>query len=112
MPASKIAILTLSTTAIAVIAECQAVGYDGDVAAAAGAMKGLATYDAAIGDEFAADVLGTSIAIAGEAVAEGAELEVGVAGKLVTKAAGVVVARALQAAVADGDKFEVMLLPK
>lgn len=111
MPASKIPLLTLTVVAAAALSEHQAVGYDGDVATAAGAMQGLATTDAALGDPVAVDVLGTSVAIAGAAVAVGAALEVGAGGKLVTKAAGVTVARALQAAAADGDLFEVMLIP-
>lgn len=111
MPATKIPLLTLSIAAAAAISENQAVGYDGNVATAAGAMKGLAISDAAIGDQLGVDVLGTSIGIAGGAVADEAELEVGAGGKLVTKAAGKVVARALQAAAADGDLIEIMLLP-
>jgi hypothetical protein len=111
MPASKISLLTLTAVAAAALSEHQAVGYDGDVATAAGAMQGLAITDAALGDPVAVDVLGTSVAIAGAAVAVGAALEVGAGGKLVTKDAGVTVARALQAAAADGDLFEVMLIP-
>lgn len=111
MPSSKIPVLTLSVAAAAALTENQAVGYDGNVATAAQAMKGLACNDVDAGDQAAVDVLGTSICIAGGAFAVGGELEVGAAGKLVAKAAGVAVARALQAATADGDKAEVMLLP-
>lgn len=111
MPATKYSLLTLSIAAAAALAENQAVGYDGNVATAAAAMKGLATSDAAAGEQVGVDVLGTSIAIAGGVVADGAALEVGAGGKLVTLAAGVEVARALQAAGADGDLIEVMLLP-
>lgn len=111
MPATKIPVLTLSIAAAAALGEHQAVGYDGNVATAAAAMKGLAISDAALGEQVAVDVLGTSIAIAGGLIAAGAELEVGAGGKLVTKAAGVTVARALQGAAADGDLIEVMLLP-
>lgn len=112
MPATKISILTLSIAAIAAITETRAVGFDGGVPAAGAAMKGLAISDAAIGEQVGVDVLGTSIATAGGAFAKGAELEVGAAGKLVAKTTGVVVARAEQAAAADGDKVEVFLLPK
>ena len=112
MPASKIPLLTLSIAAAAAISEHQAVGWDGKVAVAAGGMKGLATTDAATGDQLAVDCIGTSIAIAGGAITAGAELEVGAGGKLVTKAAGIAVARAEQAASADGDLIEVFLLSK
>lgn len=111
MPATKHPIYTDSIEAAAAIAENQAVGWDGNVASAVGAMKGLATHDADAGEFMAIDRLGTSIAIAGGAIAEGAELEVGAGGKLVTKAAGITVARAEQAASADGDRIEVYLLP-
>lgn len=112
MPALKISILTLSVLAIATVTENLAIGYDGDVASAAGAMKGINTFDVVSGEQASVDVLGTSIATAGAAIADGAELEVGANGKLVTKTAGVVVARALQPASADGDLLEVFLLPK
>lgn len=112
MPAVNIPILTLSVVAAAALSEHQAIGYDGNVATAAATMQGLAQTDAASGEQVAVDVQGTGIAIAGAAIAVGADLEVGAAGKLVTKAAGVSVGRALQAAGADGDLIEIMLLPK
>ena len=112
MPASSVPILTLTVVAAAALSEHQAVGYDGNVATAAATMQGIASYDAVAADQVAIDVAGTAVAIAGAAVAVGADLEVGAAGKLVTKAAGVSVGRALQAAGADGDLFEIMLLPK
>lgn len=111
MPATKSPIMTLSVAAVAAISEHQAVGYDGDVAGAGEAIQGLAATDAANGQIFGVDVIGTSIAIAGAGVVVGAALEVGAGGKLVTKTSGVTVARALQAANTDGDLFEVLLIP-
>lgn len=111
MPASKIPLLTLSILATATIAEEQAVGHDGAVASAAGKMLGLAISEAPSGTQVGVDTLGTSIAVAGAAIANGADLQVGSSGKLVTQTAGIIVARALQAAAADGDKLEVLLLP-
>jgi len=110
MPATNIPVLILNVVAAAALTEGQAVGYDGNLAANAGAMFGLAETDAAVGDEVAITVEGTGIAIAGGAIAKGAQVEV-LGGKLVTIAAGVSVGRALQAAAADGDKFEVLLTP-
>lgn len=46
--------------------------------------------------------------IAGAAIAEGAELESAAVGKIITKAAGVRIGIALEAAAADGDRFEYM----
>lgn len=45
---------------------------------------------------------------AGAAIAEGAELESGANGKIITKAAGVRIGIALEAAAADGARFEYM----
>lgn len=112
MPASKAPLMTLSVGAAAAITEFRAVDYDGTVPAAGTAMFGLATTDAAIDEQVAADVMGTSVAEVGGAVALKAELEVGAGGKLVTQTTGVVVAKAMQAAGADGDQIEVFLLPK
>jgi hypothetical protein len=44
-------------------------------------------------------------------IAAGGEIEVGADGKGVAKAAGVTVARALDAAAADGDVIRVVLIP-
>ena len=55
--------------------------------------------------------MGTAVVTAGAAIAKDAAVEVGTAGKAVTKSTGVTVARALQAAAADGDRIEVMLIP-
>lgn len=112
MPATSNSIYTDTITAAVVISENLAVDYVGNIATAAAAMMGIAVTDAAIGDDFAVDQIGTAVATAGAAIADGAELEVGANGKLVTKAAGVVVARARQAAAADGDLLEVFMLPK
>lgn len=110
MSALKIPVLTLTVLTTAVIAEGQAVGYDGDVAAAGAAMRGLAATDAADGDHLAVDVLGTGIAIAGASIAEGTALEVGASGRLIVKNSGVLVARALTAG-ESGERIEVLLIP-
>lgn len=110
MSALKIPVLTLTVLTTAVINECQAVGYDGAVAGAGAAMRGLAATDAADGDHLAVDVLGTGIAIAGETIAEGVALEVGASGRLVVKDSGALVARALTAG-QSGERIEVLLIP-
>lgn len=112
MPASKIPLLTLSIAATALLGEHLAIGHDGALAGAGLAMYGLSDTDADIGDQVAIDVLGTSIATAGAAIAEGVALEVDPNGKLITRVGGIVVARSLQLATADGDKLEVLLLPQ
>lgn len=111
MPATNISILSLSVAAAVAITEGQCIGYDGNLAANAGAMFGLAETDADIADRVTLTVQGTGVAIAGGAIAIGAPVEV-LNGKVVSAGAGVVVGRALQASAADGDKIEVLLLPK
>lgn len=110
MPATSRSIFTDTVAAAATITEGQAVTVAGAVASSAGNAIGIACTDAVSGEQLAVDMIGTAVAIAGAAVAKGAALEVGSAGKLVTQSAGVTVARALQAAGADGDRFEVFLI--
>lgn len=111
MAASSKSVLTLGVIAAAAITQGRAVTAAGAVASAAGNAAGIAETDAAIGARVPYTALGTGLATAGAAVAVGAPLEVGAAGKLVTRSAGVTVARALSAAVADGDQIEVLLIP-
>lgn len=108
----KNVLYALPVMAIASFSADLAVGFDGALASAGSAMKGIADVDGETGVMLTVDVMGTSVCTAGAAFAKDAELEVGAGGKLVTKAAGIVVARSLEAATADGDKVEVLLLPK
>ena len=113
MPHTKNPILILSVAAAALVLADRAVGQDGNYTAAGTACFGISGEDApAIGSQISVDTLGTSVATAGGAIAKDALLEVGANGQLVTLAAGVAVARAMQAAAAAGDKLEVFLLPK
>lgn len=107
----KISLLTLSIVAAgAVLADRFTTGAGVYPAAAAGA-RGVNQADAIAGDLMPVDVIGTTTATAGAAFAKDARLQVGVDGKVITLAAGVAVAVALEAATADGDKVEVLLLP-
>lgn len=109
---TTISTLPITMTAAAVIAPFQAIGYDGNVASAAGKAAGLArTPAAAIGEHFLVDADGVLTGRAGAAIAAGADLEVGSAGKLVTLSAGVKVATAMEAAAADGDLFKIRWIP-
>lgn len=110
MSPTKIPILTLSILAVGAIAARQAVGYNGQVAAAGQPIFGIASTDAPIGDQVAADVLGTSIAIAGAPVQFGQPLEVGAQGRLVPHDEGTPVARALSEGGAEA-AIEVLLIP-
>jgi hypothetical protein len=108
----KISIFSLAIVASAAIEAERFVGADGAYATAAGTSVGVSTTKAAaVGERFNADVLGTTIVTAGGVIAKNAYLQVGANGKAVTRTAGVSVAQALQAAAADGDRIEVLLIP-
>lgn len=106
-----ITILTLGVTAAADVLSSRAINALGAVPAAGANSAGLTTMDAKSGTRVPYAVLGTAVGIAGAAVAAGAALEVGAAGKLITRAAGITVGRALTAAAVDGDEIEVLLIP-
>lgn len=107
----KCPVLTLTVVAAAELEGCRAIGLDGNYVASAAAMHGVSATNAYAGDELAVDVLGTTVAEAGAAIAAGALVQVGSDGKFITKAAGKTVGRALEAATADGSVFEMLLLP-
>lgn len=106
-----ISILCLPLTATAVLTAERFVTGTGAVAAAGANTLGVTRSNAQIGEDVPVDVLGTAIVTAGAAIAQGASIEVGTAGKAITANAGKVVARALQAAAADGSRIEVLLIP-
>lgn len=108
---SKVSLLTLTVIATAAITAERFITTAGAVATAAGNADGVSNTDAAIGERFPADVLGTTIVTAGAAIAANAYVEVGSAGKAITRASGKAVGKALQAATADGDRIRVLLLP-
>lgn len=106
----KISVLSISLLAAAALTAERFVSAAGTVATAAGNAIGVTCTSAEIGDLVATDVLGTAVVTAGGAIAKGAAIQVGADGKAVTQAAGVTVAWALQAATADGDRIEVLLV--
>lgn len=114
MSQQSIPILTLSDTATAAVSANTFIGWGGAPLAsgATSKAKGVARSDAAIGEVFPVDVLGTAIVIASGAISKGDALEVAAGGQAATSAGtNPVVARALQAAAAAGDLIEVFLLP-
>jgi hypothetical protein len=110
MAASSTSVLKLTVTAGASLTAGRAVNVAGTVPAGAANSLGIVDTDAASGDNVAVTVLGTAIATAGAPITAGALLEVGTAGKLVTRSAGAIVGRALTAAGADNDQIEVLLI--
>lgn len=106
----KIQILTLTLIATTPIVAERFVTAAGAPAPAGGNAIGASESIAAIGERFPAIALGTAIVTAGGAFANGDYVQVGPDAKAIKQAAGVAVAVALQAATADGDRVEVMLL--
>lgn len=112
MAASAIPLLTIGVPAAVALSQFQAVTAGGAIASAAGNAVGFTQTSGNVGDRVPTTALGTAIATAAGPIAVGALLEVtGSAGKLTTKSSGVGVARALQAAAADGDLIEVLPIP-
>jgi hypothetical protein len=107
----KISILTLSVLASASIAAERFVTAAGGVASAAGNAIGVSCTQAAAGEIFPVDVIGTAVVTAGGAFDKGAWLEIGSDGKAVVQTTGPAVAWAQQAATADGDRVSVVLIP-
>lgn len=111
MAASAIKLLTLSVVATAALTQNRAVTGVGAVPAAAGRCAGFADFSGAIGERVSYGALGTAIAEAGAAFAADVALELDAQGRVVTKAAGVTVARAVTAAAGAGSLVEVLLIP-
>lgn len=113
MAAAKFALLTLSLTSTAALAQYQPVLATGAPAVAAGNAVGFADVAvAASGTLYPATSGGIAIAVAGAAIAAGALVEVHTTvTQVVTRAAGVSIGRALTAAAAAGDQIEVLLIP-
>ena len=107
----KTSILTLSILAAAALTRERFVNAAGAVATAAGSAVGVTDTDADINTLVPVTALGTAIITAGGPIAKDSGVEVGADGKGVVLDAGVKVAKALQAALADGDRIEVLLIP-
>lgn len=107
----KISIFAMSVLATAVITANRFVGMLTGAPCAAGAKAmGVAQYNAAVGEAFAVDVLGTSIVDAGAAVAAGTALKSDANGMAIPQAgAGEILAYAVTGATAAGQKIEILL---
>ncbi len=101
MSTQKRPVLTLTRNATAAITKYLAVTAAGAIAAAGADAIGFATHDAAIGEDFAVDVLGTTTAIAGATLSAGARVQVGTGGKVVAHTTGVSLGVLLFGASAD-----------
>ncbi|WP_157201380.1 capsid cement protein [Massilia sp. Root418] len=111
MAAAAIKLLTLSAVATAVLSANRAVTAAGAVPVAGGRCAGFTDFPAAIGERVSYGALGTVVAEAGAAFAVDAALELDATGRVITKASGVAVARALGAASAAGQLVEILVIP-
>ncbi len=110
MPAITIDSKVVGRTAAAAIAQFQAVQASGAPAVAAGNAMGFATMATASGARVPVATY-FAVAIAGGSIAEGALVEVHTTPtKVVTKASGVAIGRALNAA-EDGYTVEILMIP-
>lgn len=109
--AQSIPAQTLSVVASGAVTKRRFITALGAQAGADANTLGVSRYDAADGEDLAVDNLGTTEVEAGGAVAAGALIETDANGKAVTNVDGPGVARALEAAAADGDIIEVVLIP-
>jgi Uncharacterized conserved protein (DUF2190) len=103
-------ILTLTKNAAGAITAQRFVTHARLQAGAASNTLGVARYGVAQGVDVPIDVLGTTTVDAGAAIADGALLETDASGRAITRAAGPIVGRALEAAAALGDKIEILLI--
>lgn len=105
-------ILSLPQTASGAVTAARFVDSAGaQIDTAGNAAMGVSRSDAADGEMFTADVLGTTIVEAGGVIAKGASLKSGADGRALAYDTGTKTAIALQAATAAGQMIEVLLLP-
>ncbi|MCX7219822.1 MAG: DUF2190 family protein [Burkholderiales bacterium] len=103
-------LLTLSVIATTALTQARAVTGTGALPAAGARCLGIARTNGAIGERIPVDVDGTAVVEAGAAIAVDAALELDATGRVITKASGVTVGRALSAASAAGQMAEVLLI--
>ena len=88
----------------------QFVGFDGSVAQAGGNAIGVAHADTETGGVVTVSLLGSAVAVSGAAISAGAQVEIGTDGQVVPHSNGVVVGRAMYAAVTSGEAIEILLM--
>ena len=106
---TQVVCCTFSIIAAAALARFQMVGFDGDVCAAGAAALGTAETDTAAGSPAPVNLHGALLVTAGAAIAVGAAVETGAAGKVITKAAGIANGYAMDEALADGDIIRIKI---
>lgn len=106
-------ILSLTLAAATAIVAARFIDFDGNHAASGELPLGVSAYGAAVGVDLSVRVLGTAMLEAGGAIVNGGPIKPAAdgSGKGIAQAgAGPIGAYALQAAAADGDIIEVLLV--
>lgn len=109
--AQSIPAQTLPLKSTGAIARRRFVTAAGAQAGAKSNTLGVSRYPVGADEEVPVDNLGTTEVEAGGAIAAGGAIETDADGKAVAHTDGPVVARALEAAAADGDIIEAVLIP-
>lgn len=100
---TQVVCCTATVIAAAALARFQMVGFDGNVCAAGAAALGTVETDTPAGSPAPVNLHGALLATAGAAIAVGAAVETGAAGKVITKTSGIANGYAMDQALADGD---------
>ncbi|MBL4782999.1 MAG: DUF2190 family protein [Porticoccaceae bacterium] len=108
---ANISMMALTLLATATITALRFVTATGAQTGAGGNALGVAAMDAASGEDFTADAAGLITVEAGGAVTAGGLVESDASGRAINKAAGVAVARSLDASTTSGERIRVMLIP-
>ena len=107
---NSISILSLTLSAVGTVEAGRFVGFNGARSLAGAAGLGVSRSEAADGEMYTADIIGTSLVLSGAPVLLGAALESDATGRAIPLDAGVARARALQPAAAAGQYIEVLLI--
>lgn len=113
MSTSSIGILSLGFQSSSALAQYQPIQATGSAAVEGGIAFGFTkTAVGGPGERFTATFLGTSVAVAGGAIAAGSFLQVhSNVAQVMTKSTGIIIGIALSSASAAGDHIEVFILP-
>lgn len=93
---------TYAITAAGALTKWRAVGWNRQQAAAAAAIRGVAQFTAASGDQVTIADSGICLVEYGGTTTEGAQLEIDASGRFITKSAGIGVARCIDASTGAG----------
>jgi hypothetical protein len=111
MAAAAFSVMAHSVVAVAATLSNRAITGLGTAPAAGARVLGFTKFQAAAGERVTVDVLGSTIAEVGAAIAIDALVEVDAQGRVITRTTGVAVGRALQSASGAGQMVEVLLFP-